>query len=163
MLRYQELNIVELLAKQSASNKETKTPRKKIVGNRYTERELREYLTENGYFGGSVTFLKLELAGMERPGWVQLFEFHVQAKAQTGEWQELFGTCRSDERFKKFDVELHDTEKAQRRSITSQPAQMITLERPDRHWSYRPLLILFCLIAGLAILGASLDAFSPSS
>lgn len=163
MLRYQELKIVDLLKTQSDNNKETQAPRRKLIGNRYTERELRDYLTENGYFGNSATFLKLELAGIERPGWVQLFEFHVQAKSQSGEWKELFGVCRSDERFKTFEVNLYDHAGSQQQAISRQPQQMITRDRGDRHWSHGPLMGLFCLVAGLAIVGAIIELISKSS
>ena len=79
-----------------------------MIANKCTENDLRDHLTEIGYFPRSAMFLSLELTAIERPGWVQVFQFHVQAKKQHGDWEEYFGICRSDERSNAFEVQLFD-------------------------------------------------------
>ncbi len=78
ILRYQELDIIRLLQKQSDENKALESPQMPIIANKCTEKDLRDYLSQNGYFGRSAKFLKLDLAAIERPGWVQVYKFHVR-------------------------------------------------------------------------------------
>ncbi|MEM9701126.1 MAG: hypothetical protein AAF907_01630, partial [Planctomycetota bacterium] len=45
---------------------------------------------------------ELELVAVQRPGWVQVFRFRLRAKdRETGDWEELRGLARDDERIKK--------------------------------------------------------------
>ncbi len=69
--------------------------------------------------GRSADVLQLDLKAIERPGWVQVFEFRVHAKKQDdegdGTWELLRGVVRSDERSNPFDVEYCDTKTRDRR------------------------------------------------
>jgi len=165
MLRYQELDIVRLLQKQSDENTACQAPNKSLIANKCTEKDLRDHLTEIGYFGRSVKFLSLELKAIERPGWIQVFQFHIQAKKQGGGWEEHYGICRSDERSDAFEVQLFDREEWQQQKFREDTKQMITHARAPRHWSYAPLMLLFMLIVGAAIVGAvvSFSAEMPST
>ena len=117
---------------------------------------LRDYLTANGYYGGSANMLKLDLKALERPGWVQVFDFHVHAKREEGNWEELCGVIRSDERSDLFEVTLYDN--FSRNDVVQRATDgMITAQRGPRHWSYWPLMTLVALVFGTAIVGAVLS------
>ncbi|MEM7453081.1 MAG: hypothetical protein AAF456_01885 [Planctomycetota bacterium] len=80
----------------------------RIIGNRATEKDVRDWLNNNGYYGRSAKFQQLELHAIQRPGWKQVFRFTVEAKrkpssdegeeTKDGEWVTLFGVVRDDER-----------------------------------------------------------------
>ena len=77
-----------------------------FLKNRVTEKDVRDWLSENGYAGNSARFDELELHAIQRPGWYQIYRFVVQAKHTDGDWKTIFGTARDDERFNLFDVEI---------------------------------------------------------
>ena len=104
-----------------------------FIGNKVTEKDLRDHLESIGYIGRSARFLRLELTGIERPGWIQLFEFHVEAKKRDGDWEPLFGICRDDERSQTFEVQLLSNPDQQKQSGRFHSETMITLDRPAAH------------------------------
>lgn len=166
MLRYQELEIVRLLQKQSDENRDLQPPtRRPLLRNGHTEKDLRDYLTSNGYYGNSANMLQLDLKAIERPGWVQVFEFRVHAKRLDEEhcskWEELRGFCRTDERTAQFDVEYFDT--TTRDTVLKAASDgLITANRAPRHWTYWPLMATFAFTLGTAIVGAVLSS-EPAS
>lgn len=157
MLRYQELEIIHRLRQQSDENLALRSDQRRMIANRCTEKDLRDHFTTLGYFGQSMKFLQLELAAIERPGWVQIFRFHVQAKNREGGWEELFGNCRIDERINTFEVQLFEREEEQDRALRLDAKDMITGERPPRHWVQTALLLLFLVAAGAALVGMILS------
>ena len=73
-----------------------------LIGNKILERDLRDWLDATGHYGRSAELEELELAAVQRPGWVQVFRFRVRAKNKaTGEWDHLRGLARDDERAKR--------------------------------------------------------------
>lgn len=72
-----------------------------MIKNRVTEKDIREWLNREGYFGSSARFEEIELHAIERPGWLQIFRFTVEAKSKAGQWEKLFGVVRDDERKKR--------------------------------------------------------------
>ena len=74
--------------------------------------ELKRHLSESGYYGRTAKCLRWKLVGVQRPGWVQVFEFHVRAKRTTGDWEEKFGICRTDERDDTCEIQLFGEENA---------------------------------------------------
>lgn len=62
-----------------------------LIANRVTEKDLRQHLTGMGYVGRSAKITGLELVAIERPGWVQVFEFQMRALKQGGDWEEFLG------------------------------------------------------------------------
>lgn len=156
----QEQQIIQLLQKQSDFNAQLRPSRRRKIANRGTERDLRDFLSEHSFYGRSAEILKLELKAIERPGWVQVFEFHIYARHTASGWQELFGTVRTDERSKLFEVQIFDTESASERSASESTAEMIRLDRGPRHWSYWPLMVLAAVLISLAIIGGALSSFN---
>ena len=73
-----------------------------LIGNKILEHDLRAWLDSAGHYGRSAELEELELAAVQRPGWVQVFRFRVRAKHKdSGEWRTLRGLCRDDERAKR--------------------------------------------------------------
>ena len=66
--------------------------------NKFTEKDIRQWLSEHGYYGNSAKFVELDLHAIQRPGWLQVFRFQVEAKAANGGWETYFGAVRDDER-----------------------------------------------------------------
>jgi hypothetical protein len=51
-----------------------------LLGNRVTERDVRNWLDANGFYGRSAKISDLELHAIKRPGWRQVFRFCADAK-----------------------------------------------------------------------------------
>ena len=84
------------------------------VGNRVTEKDIRDWLEGNGFVGRTAKIRELELHAIRRPGWVQVFEFDLSARLRPNEsettttqefdsssdtdWIERFGVVLDDER-----------------------------------------------------------------
>ena len=79
-----------------------------IIANKVAEKDIRNYLSCNGYFGRSAKFEELELHAIQRPGWLQVFRFKVKAKNVDDQWKLLFGAMKDDERFKLCEIELFE-------------------------------------------------------
>lgn len=157
ILPYQETEIVRLLEKQSAENKDWKAASRRLIANRATEKDLRDHLDNNGFFGASARFVSLELAAIERPGWVQVFNFHAHLKTREGRWVVRYGICRTDERSDLFEVSMFDQSDARASAFKNDTSAMITRERRQQHWSMVPLLLLFLFVVGVASVGAVLS------
>ncbi|MDG2468092.1 MAG: hypothetical protein P8M80_02330 [Pirellulaceae bacterium] len=69
-----------------------------LIANKFTEKDIRQWLSEHGFYGNSAKFVELELHAIQRPGWLQVFRFQVEAKAANGGWETYFGAVRDDER-----------------------------------------------------------------
>ena len=90
------------------------------IGNRATEEDIRNWLDANGYVGRTARISDLELHAIKRPGWVQVFEFHLRSKAclapdaderdedpdkeSEPAWLERFGVVLDDERKRTQDL-----------------------------------------------------------
>ncbi len=76
-----------------------------LLRNGTAERDIRDWLSDNGYYGRSAKFAEIELHAIQRPGWLQIFRFSVTAKTTTDDWHELYGVLRDDERYRRLDIE----------------------------------------------------------
>jgi len=70
----------------------------RIYSNRVTEKDIRSWMSSNGFRGGSASFDEIELHAVRRPGWVQLFRFASTVKDADGGAKKLFGCVLDDER-----------------------------------------------------------------
>ena len=84
------------------------------IGNRVTEKDIRDWLDANGFVGRTAKINDLELHAIERPGWVQVFEFQMRSKIRPTQistyqdeeseaelepaWLDRFGVVLDDER-----------------------------------------------------------------
>ena len=74
---------------------------KSLIRNRSTEKDIRDWLSKNGYVGNSTRFVEVELHAIKRPGWLQVFRFEAACVTEAGDKSQLFGALRSDERYGK--------------------------------------------------------------
>ena len=129
------------------------------LGNKVTEKDLRDYLATQSYYANSARVHELELVGIERPGWVQYFRFHVEAKHEEDGWREFFGVIRDDER-NSFDVHLFDAAADQQDAIDTMTAGCIS--RPGsttgavdpKRVGLLPLSAMFAILAVVGTLAA---------
>lgn len=56
-----------------------------LIRNRVTERDIRDWLRENGYEGGSAVLDSVDLYAIKRPGWTQLFRFTGKVRPQAAD------------------------------------------------------------------------------
>ena len=77
-----------------------------MIGNKTAEKDIRDFLSSNGYYGNSAKFIELEIHAIKRPGWLQVFRFTVEAKSVDDQWVTLFGAMKDDERFKLNEIQL---------------------------------------------------------
>ena len=72
-----------------------------VIRNRVTEKDIRAWMDQNGFYGSSADIHNLELHAIERPGWVQVFSFETRVKSREESkqpWEEMFGAVKDDER-----------------------------------------------------------------
>lgn len=76
------------------------------IGDRDLELALRKHLDSQGFYGDSAKFEGIRLAAVQRPGWLQVFVFTVEAKERSERSKSLLlhGIVRQDERYNKTDV-----------------------------------------------------------
>lgn len=73
--------------------------------NRVTEKDLRDWLNENGYVGQFAKIEELELFAIKPPGWRQVFQFSVEVRRREDStegadrpWMTYHGVIVDDER-----------------------------------------------------------------
>lgn len=98
---------------------------KSLIGNKVAEKDIREWLSQNGFFGRSARFKELELHAIQRPGWLQVFRFTVEAKTQTGGWTTFFGAVRDDERSNETTIKTFAKFSDQQRLLADWSANLI--------------------------------------
>lgn len=123
---------------------------KKLVRNKVTEKDIRDHLSANGFFGRTVEFFELELHAIQRPGWIQVFRFHIRAKHSEFGWQELFGVVRDDER-RATDIHFFTDAEDRNATMTELSQDLISLEMMRDQSS--PLVVLAVGLTGLVMLG----------
>lgn len=125
----------------------------KLDRNKSTEKDLRNYLDDNGYFGRTAKFNLLKLKAVERPGWVQVFQFEIEAKREESDWETLYGFCRTDERSNEFAVQISEDPTQAQQSFGEASKDMITHETAKQH---SPLIGLLFIAVVVSILGAGI-------
>ena len=121
--------------------------------NRVTEKDLRDYLTGTGYYGRSAKIHDLELVGIGQSGWVQVFRCHLTAKRPDGEWVELWGAIRDDERHR-FEARLSESADARNCDLAELTVGLKTPRQTRGETSAVAVAasgVVFILVAALAI------------
>lgn len=72
---------------------------KSLIGNKSSEKDIRDWLSQNGYIGKTAQFTEMELHAIKRPGWLQVFRFEAICITAEGNKAQLFGAMKSDERY----------------------------------------------------------------
>lgn len=70
-----------------------------LIANKVTEKDIRDWLDQQGYQGRSARFHELELHAIKRPGFLQVFRFQVEATDNSTNRSFLYGVVRDDERY----------------------------------------------------------------
>jgi hypothetical protein len=104
----------------------------KLIKNGSAEKDIRDWLSRNGYYGASARFQEVELHAIQRPGWLQIFRFSVAAKTTEGEWQDLFGLLRDDDRYRRLEVRVFEVE-PQRNELLDEWSAGLLIRRPSRY------------------------------
>ena len=72
---------------------------KSLIGNKVVEKDIRAWLSRNGYSGKSAKFTEIELHAIQRPGWLQIVCFAFSCLTAEHRVVQLFGGMHSDERY----------------------------------------------------------------
>lgn len=133
---------------------------RKLIGNRVAEKDIRDWLQQQQFFGDSARFAEIELHALKRPGWLQIFRFQVEAKSKHGEWLTLFGVLRDDDRYNRVDIEAFPDRASQQITLAKwsegciQPrSQRVKQDSSagENWWGFGLLLALAVLL--VAVLG----------
>lgn len=111
-------------------------------GDREMEQIIRCYLSENGYYGNTATLSRIRLCAVQRPGWIQVYQFdaRVRVRIEVGDdepdadavYEELFGVLRDDARDKDTKIRcLADT--SQREELFHRWSEGLIKTRGARH------------------------------
>ena len=127
----------------------------RLFRNRSTEKDVRDYLQENGFQAASARFDDLELTAIKRPGWVQIFRFGVRVLDDRGKSHQFLGVARDDDRTT-IEVFLTDSAIEQNRVIDEWSVGLIILRREKSRLNSL-FLTVFGLIFFIAMVGAILS------
>lgn len=148
---------------QSTEVESSSTSRlRKLVGNRVTQRDIRDHLKTVGFEGDMARFREVELHAIRRPGWKQLFRFECRVLNQKGEVVQLFGAVLDDERTRtEFWWSIDRDE--QQEKLESWSAGMIVCQPTQRHSVHWILIAIFLGLVSLAIVGGLIKNFGTSA
>ena len=114
------------------------------------EVELRAELTKRGYDGRDVNFVELELIGIERPGWVQIYDFEATGFTLDGENCHLWGVVKDDQRSEQT-VEIFNSKEGRQPRIDELCAGLHTRKRRPISKTEQRLVTLVLLVLGCAV------------
>ncbi|QEG24146.1 hypothetical protein [Mariniblastus fucicola] len=134
-----------------------------LIRNRVTERDIGDWLKQNGFETGSTVIESVELHAIKRPGWEQLFRFTGRVRPQASPTNKspqqtpVWGIAIDDERKPtghQTKVILCDSEAEQKEQLAVLSADMMTARsRQGRRRDIWSLLgmALFCVAILFAI------------
>jgi hypothetical protein len=101
-----------------------------IFKNRVTEKDIRSWLDDNGFFGRSAEISDLELHAIKRPGWKQVFRFTANArpKAESQLVGDEESMNREPERILQYGIVVDD----QRKRTEAEKTQIYAFESIDK-------------------------------
>lgn len=131
----------------------------KLIRNRVTERDIRDWMSENGYDGGSANLELVELYAIQRPGWKQLFRFEakVRKKSETSDESakkdRVWGVVLDDERKprdQRTQVAIFDSEDEQLDQLEKLSEGMLksnhNRDRATGGWMVVPIAVVFVVV-----------------
>ncbi len=128
----------------------------RLIRNRGTEKDVRDYLDQQGWEGKFAQFDYLELFAIQRPGWVQVFKFSLRVPDSEGEWRRWLGVVRDDER-NSIQVSLVESELEQEQIAERLSKDFHKARRQPLSKVQIALVTLGASLVGLAALGALLS------
>lgn len=102
------------------------------LANRVSEKDVRDWLSENGYDGKSAQFMEMELHAIQRPGWLQIFRFEFTGLSTASQRVHLWGAMRSDERYGRPAIFVYSDESSRDAQLADWSAGLITHRRRKR-------------------------------
>lgn len=136
------------------------------IGNRVTEKDIRDWLIAKGFDGKTALIKDLELFAIQRPGWLQVFSFEVLARQpadqQGGQSDELednprkrwFGIVRDDERNRtqseRTQIQIFDSLNERDQQLAVESEGLLTT-RTGQSGSLAPTLVILATIVLFAI------------
>ena len=99
------------------------------IANKSAEKDIRNWLTENGYVGRSAKFVEIELHAIKRPGWLQIFRFEMTGHHNEERGKKEFGAMWSDERYGDPKIEVYPDRSARDEQLSEWSTGLITLKR----------------------------------
>ena len=100
-----------------------------LIGNKSAEKDIRDWLTQNGYQGKSARFTEIELHAIKRPGWLQIFRFEFSVLTAEEVRVQLFGAMRADERYGKPKIMVDPDVLSRDTQLDEWSAGLITLRQ----------------------------------
>jgi len=132
-----------------------------LIRYRVTERDIRDWLQENGYEGGSALLDSVELYAIKRPGWKKLFRFAGKTRKQSTDPDEVlpkdtvWGVLLEDERQpygKRAQVILCDSEEDQQDRLDELSVDMLTVTKTRESWPGVWVLVVLAFVSVLGLL-----------
>ena len=103
-----------------------------LIGNKSAVKDIRDWLSQNGYCGKSAKFAEVELHAIKRPGWLQVFRFELQGLTAEHRSVQLFGAIHSDERYGQPEIVVHEDLAARDAQLAQWSEGLITQRRHRR-------------------------------
>lgn len=103
-----------------------------FIANKAAEKDIRDWLSQNGFRGKSAKFTELELHAIQRPGWLQIFRFELQAFTADSLQVQLFGAMHADERYGRPKIVVHEDVTMRDEQLADWSAGLITQRRHRR-------------------------------
>ncbi|MEM9940771.1 MAG: hypothetical protein AAF939_04205 [Planctomycetota bacterium] len=133
------------------------------IGNRVTEKDIRDWLPSRGYESRSAKISELDLYAIQRPGWLQIFRFRLKAirlgnsededhDDDSNQFFEFYGIVQDDERKRKLadrtQIQIYRTLVEQEEQLEIVAKDLIKCRRNDS--SQLPVIILIGFV-GLTV------------
>lgn len=104
-----------------------------LFRNKFAEKDIRDWLSQNGFFGKSARFAEIELHATKRPGWLQVFRFELRGLTSDYQCVQLFGAMRSDERYGSPKIFVHEDSASRDARLVDWSVGLITHRRHRKH------------------------------
>lgn len=100
-----------------------------LIGNKSAEKDIRDWLSANGYYGNSAKFSEIELHAIKRPGWLQIFRFELKCLTVEDRGVQLYGAMHSDERYGQPEIVVYEQIEGRDSQLAAWSEGLITQRR----------------------------------
>ena len=114
---------------------------KALIGNKASEKDIRDWLSHNGFNGTTAQFKEIELHAIQRPGWLQIFRFEFEGFSAKNHKVHLYGAMHSDERHGPPQIVVHEDEALRDAQLANWSEGLITLRRHRRQGTFFDYLL----------------------
>ena len=121
------------------------------TGDRQLELAIRAKLKQEGFRGHGAQILDTRLIAIERPGWVQVYQFRAETKDFDERPRKLWGAARIDER-SRTEIALFEAENLREIQVDTWSQGLLRTHRRKRSPLEWVLVGSFLVVLGLAII-----------